>query len=88
MNLIQAQQRLIQRVNNCHPGHQARVRRSACRELHTYLERNGTPKEQRAAIVRDALDMAELEAVADDDGACPACGEDGGTKCGAVHCEY
>lgn len=66
MTLIQAQQRLIQRINNCHPGHQARVRRSACRELTAYLERTGTPKDQRAAIVRDALDMAKLEAGSDE----------------------
>jgi hypothetical protein len=66
MTLIQAQQRLIDRVTRCHPGHRARVKRSACRELRDYLARAGTPDSQRAAIVRDALDMAKLESKAED----------------------
>lgn len=66
MSLVQAQQRLIDRLNRCHPGHRARVKRAACRELRAYLARIGTPEDQRAAIVRDALDMAELESKAED----------------------
>lgn len=66
MTLIQAQKRLIARVNACHPGHRRRVIRGAAGELRRYLERIGTPEDQRGAIVRDAIDMANLEANCDD----------------------
>lgn len=65
MTLIQAQQRLIERINNCHPGHQARVRRSAIRDFRRYLLRTKTPPGQIADVIRDALDMAKLEARAE-----------------------
>lgn len=63
-SLIQAQERLIARVNYCHPGHRARVQRSAVKELRRYLARIGVPAAQHLAVVRDAVDMAELEAAA------------------------
>lgn len=47
----------------------------------------------RAAGAELAYDdaVAEAEAwneTADDDGACPSCGEDGGTRCGVPNCRY
>ena len=64
--LIQAQAKLIARANGCHPGHRRRVIRSAASELRRYLARIGTPAEQQQRIVRDAIDMANLEFNAED----------------------
>lgn len=66
MTLIQAQDKLISRVNVCHPGHRRRVIRGAAAELRRYLTRIGTPVEQQAAVVRDAIDMANLELASDE----------------------
>lgn len=66
MSLIQAQEKLIQRVNACHPGHRRRVIAGAGAELRRYLSRIGVPADQHRAIVRDAIDMANLELLADD----------------------
>jgi hypothetical protein len=67
MTLIQAQQRLIDRVNHCHPDHRRRVINGAASELRAYLTRIGVPMEQHRAIVRDAIDMVNLEAIADEE---------------------
>lgn len=66
MTLIQAQEKLIARVNASHPGHRRRVIRGAGAELRKYLARIGVPSEQQGAIVRDAIDMANLEYVCDE----------------------
>lgn len=66
MSLIQAQEKLISRVNRCHPGHRRRVIRGAAAELRRYLSRIGAPADQQAAIVRDAIDMANLERASDE----------------------
>ena len=67
LTLIQAQQRLIDRVNHCHPGHRRRVIKGAASELRAYLTRIGVASEQHNQIVRDAIDMANLEAMADEE---------------------
>lgn len=66
MTLIQAQDRLIQRVIGSHPGHRRRTIRSACRELRVYLQRIGTPQDLVPRLVRDAVDMANLELQSDE----------------------
>lgn len=67
MNLIQAQQRYIDRVNACHTGHHRRVARGARKELDSWLAKHGVADEkQRDAICKDARDMAELERNADE----------------------
>lgn len=63
MSLIQAQERYIERVNNCHPGHLRRVTRAAHKELRKWAERRGM---DAAQIVKDAADMAKLEHNSDD----------------------
>jgi hypothetical protein len=63
MTLIDAQQRYIDRVNGCHPGHQRRVKRSARLQLSRWAERRGF---NSAVVVEDADDMARLEANSDD----------------------
>ena len=67
MNMIQAQQRYIDRVNGCHTGHRNRVSRAAWKELAKWAEQHGVADyEQRRAICKDAKDMAELERNADE----------------------
>ena len=61
MTLIQAQQRLIDRLNRCHPGHRARVQRGAAGELRRYLSRIGVTGALAQQVVRDAIDVANLE---------------------------
>lgn len=63
MTLIQAQERYIQRVNSCHPGHMRRVARAAYRQLRLWATKRGMDP---AAIYRDADDMARLERSCDD----------------------
>ena len=63
MTLIQAQQRYIDRVNGCHPGHARRVARSAWTQLFKWAEARGL--DARAAC-RDAADVATLERNSDD----------------------
>ena len=41
-----------------------------------------------SAGARRARDRANREAMEQADSACQLCGEDSGTKCGAVHCPY
>ena len=65
MTLIQAQERLISRINSCHPGHRNRVIRSAAYQLRTYLASRGTSDDIARQVVRDAIDMANLEAGAE-----------------------
>lgn len=65
--LIQAQEQLIYRVNHCHPGHRRRVIKGAASELRAYLTRIGVAQDQHHSIVRDAIDMANLEAMADEE---------------------
>lgn len=67
LTLIEAQQRLIDRVNQCHSGHRRRVTRGAARELRRFLASVGFPAHQHDAIVRDALDVAKLEETAGDE---------------------
>lgn len=62
---IEMQQRLIDRMTQCHPGHRRRVQRAAEKELHTWFKRQGTDAGTRQACVRDAVDMAYLEMNAD-----------------------
>lgn len=62
MNLIQAQDRYIARVNSCHPGHFRRVSRAAWSELYKWAEMRGM---DARAVCLDAKDMAKLEANAD-----------------------
>lgn len=66
MSLIQAQERLISRVNACHPGHRRRVMRGAYAELRRYLARIGVVGELAHAVARDAIDMANLELIAEE----------------------
>lgn len=66
MTLIQAQQRLITRANTCHPGHRRRVIRGAAGELRRYLARIGTTGALAQQVVRDAIDMANLELASDE----------------------
>jgi hypothetical protein len=58
MTLIQAQQRYIDRVNHCHPGHARRVRNSAWRQLRKWAEVRGLAA---ITVCKDADDMAVLE---------------------------
>lgn len=63
MTLIQAQQKYIDRVNSCHPGHRNRVSRAAHSVLWKWAESKGyNPK----AVCNDAVDMADLEYKAED----------------------
>lgn len=63
MTLIQAQERYIQRVNSCHPGHMRRVSRSAHSQLHQWASKRGMDP---VAICKDAKDMARLERSCDE----------------------
>ena len=63
MTLVEAQQRYIDRVTDCHPGHAARVRRGARRQLHTWAVAHGY---DGAVVCRDASDMARLQQASDD----------------------
>lgn len=63
MTLVQAQQRYIDRVTTCHPGHINRVRRSARRQLHQWADSRGY---QADVICRDAYDMTKLLLNSDD----------------------
>lgn len=62
MTLNQAQQRYIDRVNICHPGHARRVSRSAWAQLSKWAQARGMNAQ---AVCQDAKDMAKLEANAD-----------------------
>lgn len=66
MTLIQIQERLIARVNNCHSGHRNRVTRGACRQARKTLTAKGYDDAGIKAVIRDALDMAKLERAAED----------------------
>lgn len=66
MNLIQIQERLIARVNNCHPGHRNRVSRSACRQARLTLTGKGYDDAGVQVVIRDALDVAKLERDSED----------------------
>lgn len=63
MTMIQAQQRYIDRVLTCHPGHRNRVRRAATRILCRWASARGY---NPAVLLRDAHDMLLLIARADD----------------------
>jgi len=63
MTLIQAQERYIQRVNSCHPGHRRRVARAAHRELCQWATKRGF---DRSVVYKDADDMARLERSCDE----------------------
>lgn len=63
MTLIQAQQQYIDRVTNCHPGHQRRVARAAWSALYKWAESRGMDAK---AICQDAKDVAKLEQEADE----------------------
>jgi len=67
MNLIQAQQRYIDRVNTCHPGHYKRVQRSASRELYQWLMAQGYGEISADLLLKDARDIAKLERDSNDD---------------------
>lgn len=66
MTLIQIQERLISRVNSCHPGHRNRVARGACRQARRMLTAKGFDSDSIRVIIRDALDVATLERNAED----------------------
>ena len=59
-NLIQIQDRYIDRVLACQTGHWKRVRRGARREACRLLARWGFTEEQQHQIVDDAHDMLVL----------------------------
>lgn len=61
--LIQAQQKYIDRVTRCHPGHQRRVSRAAWAELFKWAEARGM---NAKAVCKDAKDMAALEQACDE----------------------
>ena len=63
MTMIQAQQRYMNRVLTCHPGHRNRVRRAAARELHAWAVARGLDP---VAVHRDAKDMVTLELLCDE----------------------
>jgi hypothetical protein len=63
MTLVQAQQRYIDRVKNCHPGHQRRVGKAAWSELFKWAAKHGM---DARAVCQDAKDVAELEQVCKD----------------------
>lgn len=63
MTLIQAQDRFIERVVSCHPGHRRRVRKAAWNELYAWAEARGY---DARAVCRDAADMAALELSCED----------------------
>ena len=63
MTLTQAQDRYIQRVNHCHPGHYNRVRRSAWSELFSWAKNRGY---DAVIVCQDADDVAKLERNAED----------------------
>ena len=61
MNLIQAQERYIARVNNCHPGHRSRVSRSASRGFYAWATKKGYAKTDISILLNDAIDTAKLQ---------------------------
>lgn len=63
MTLIQAQQRYIERVNTCHPGHLRRVERAAWKQLFQWAAKRGLTA---SVVCKDADDMAVLERSSDD----------------------
>jgi len=63
MTLIQAQQKYIDRVTQCHPGHKRRVGQAARAELYQWAEARGMDAE---AICKDARDVANLELASDE----------------------
>ncbi len=63
LTLIQVQQRYIDRLRHCHPGHARRVRRAAARMLRRWARVRGY---NPAVVLRDADDMLTLIARADD----------------------
>lgn len=63
LTLIQVQQRYIDRLLHCHPGHARRVRRAAGRALCRWAAAHGYDP---AVVLRDADDMLTLIARADD----------------------
>ena len=58
ITLIQSQQRYIERIMLCHPGHINRVRRSAAKELKAWAVKHGYDP---TVVHRDAKDMLVLE---------------------------
>lgn len=66
MTLIQAQERYIARVNNCHPGHRGRVSRSASREFYAWATKKGYAKTDISILLNDAIDMAKLQRDSED----------------------
>lgn len=58
MTLVQAQDRYIMRVNNCHTGHRNRVRRSAWSELCAWAVKR---QYDGVVVCKDADDVAKLE---------------------------
>ncbi len=61
--LIQAQQKYIDRVNQCHSGHFQRVSRAAWSELYQWAESKGM---NARLVCQDAKDMALLERNSDE----------------------
>lgn len=57
---IQAQDRFIERVNGCHPGHRRRVVAAARKELFKWFKQQGTDPTIIHKCVQDALDVANL----------------------------
>jgi hypothetical protein len=63
--VIAIQSELIAKVNACQTGHLRRVRRAARRAAAKKLAALGWSEADTAAMVQDAVDMAELERAAD-----------------------
>lgn len=66
MNMIQAQDRYIARVNGCHTGHQRRVARAAWKQLFQWAENRGYEHDDCRVICEEARDMAVLERNSED----------------------
>lgn len=66
MTLIQAQDRYIGRINNCHPGHFRRVKRSAWSQLYRWAIKGGADATLAGFICRDADQVATLQRNSED----------------------
>jgi hypothetical protein len=60
-SMIAIQEELIETVLSCQSGHARRVRRGARAAALHKLQRVGFTKEQARIVIKDAMDMADLE---------------------------
>ncbi len=66
LTMIQAQDRFIARINNCHPGHYNRVQRSASRQLYQWALDRGYDKGDAFVILDEARQVAQLQRNSED----------------------